>query len=51
MGITLVDHVDPVSHFLHFNLLNAPVQVNVVWDMMRIKKMISIGGMVKDQNT
>jgi len=29
-GITSVDHVDPVSHFLHFNLLNAPVQVNVV---------------------
>jgi len=26
-----VDHVDPVSHFLHFYLINAPVQVNVVW--------------------
>jgi len=31
MGIASVDHVDPVSHFLHFNFLNAPVQVNVVW--------------------
>jgi len=31
MGIASVDHVDPGSHFLHFNLINAPVQVNVVW--------------------
>jgi len=36
MGITSVDHVDPVSHFLHFNLLNAPVQVNVVWSSVWI---------------
>jgi len=31
LGLTSVDHHDPVSHFLHFNLLNVPVQVNVVW--------------------
>jgi len=30
--VTSVDHFDPGSHFLHFNLLNAHVQVNVVWD-------------------
>jgi len=30
LGIASVDHVVPTAHFLHFNLLNAPVQVNVV---------------------
>jgi len=33
MGITLVD---PVSHFLQFNLLNASAQVNVVWSSIWI---------------
>ena len=36
MEIASVDHVDPVSHFLHFNLLNAHVQVNVVWSCVWI---------------
>jgi len=36
MGIALVDNVDLVSHFLHFNLLNALVQVNVVWSSVWI---------------
>jgi len=30
-GIGLVDHVDPGSRFLHFNMVNVSVQVNVVW--------------------
>ena len=32
LGIASVDHVVPTAHFLHFILLNAPVQVNVVWN-------------------
>jgi len=36
MWITPVDHVDLVSHFLHFNLLNASTQVNVVWSSVWI---------------
>jgi len=36
MGIASVDHVDPGSHFLHFNLINAPVQYNVVWSSVWI---------------
>jgi len=31
-----VDHVDPVSHFLQFNLLNASAQVKVVWSSVWI---------------
>ena len=31
-----VDHVVPTAHFLHFILLNAPVQVNVVWNCVWI---------------
>jgi len=30
LGIASVDHVVPTAHFLHFNLLNAPVHVNIV---------------------
>jgi len=36
MGITSVDHVDSVSHFLQFNLLNVSAQVNVVWSSVWI---------------
>ncbi|ESW15861.1 hypothetical protein PHAVU_007G108600 [Phaseolus vulgaris] len=36
LGIASVDHVVPTAHFLHFNLLNAPVQVNVVWNCVWI---------------
>jgi len=31
MGIASIDHVDPGSHYLHFNLINALFRVNVVW--------------------
>ena len=31
-----VDHVVPTAPFLHFILLNAPVQVNVVWNCVWI---------------
>ena len=36
LGIASVDHVDPTTHFLRFNLLNAHVQVNVVWNCVWI---------------
>ena len=36
LGIASVDHVVPTAHFLHFILLNAPVQVNVVWNCVWI---------------
>jgi len=36
LGIALVDDVVPTTHFLHFILLNAPVQVNVVWNCVWI---------------
>ena len=31
LGLGSVDHHDYVSHFLHFKLLNVPINVNVVW--------------------
>ena len=36
MGLTSVNHHDPVSHFSHFNLLNVLVKVNVVRGMVWI---------------
>jgi len=31
LGLTSIDHRNPVSHFSHFKLINVPNQVNVVW--------------------
>jgi len=36
LGIASVGHVVPTTHFLYFILLNAPVQVNVVWNCVWI---------------
>jgi len=36
LGTTSVDHVDPVSHLLQFNVLNASAQVKVVWSSIWI---------------
>ena len=31
LGVASVDHIDPISHFLHFKLCNVPTYINVFW--------------------
>ena len=36
LGVTLVDHNDSISYFLHFKLCNVPTFLNVVWESVWI---------------
>jgi len=38
LGIASVDHVVPTTHFLHFILLNSPVQVNVFCPLLWLQR-------------
>jgi len=36
LGVTLVDHISPFSHFLHFKMCNVPTYINGFWGSLWI---------------